>query len=84
MIKALSITAAVSLIVVGLIVLPMPIPTGAIMIVIGLVLLLSVSVTAIRLLRAFRRKHPNADGIIREVEARLPAAWRRILRRSDP
>ena len=84
MVKVIFIVTAACLILGGLIVLPMPIPTGAIMIVIGLVLLLSVSVTAIRLLRAFRRKYPNADNVIRGVENRLPAAWRRILRRSDP
>ena len=84
MVKTIFIITAGCLILGGLIILPMPIPTGAIMIVIGLVLLLSVSATAIRLVRAFRRKHRKVDSVIREVEDRLPTAWRRILRRSDP
>lgn len=84
MVKAVSIVVAIVLIIAGLIVLPMPIPFGAIMIVFGLVLLLSVSVTAVQVVRSFRQKHPDADGVIRGVENRLPTAWRRILRRSDP
>lgn len=84
MVKVVFIVTAACLILGGLIVLPMPIPTGAIMIVAGLVLLLSVSATAIRMVRAFRRRHPNANTFVRKVEDRLPAAWRRILRRSDP
>jgi len=84
MMKSLSIMAALGLIIVGLIVLPMPIPLGAIMIVVGVVLLLSVSVTAVHLVRGFRTKHPRADRVVREVEDRLPETWRRILRQSDP
>jgi len=46
MVTVLSITAALCLIIVGLVVLPMPIPLGAIMIVVGLVLLPVVSLLA--------------------------------------
>lgn len=84
MMKIITILAAVCLIIVGLVVFPMPIPLGALMIVVGIVLLLSASVTAVNVVRRFRRRHPKADRVMREAEDRLPKSWKRILKRSDP
>ena len=75
---------AIALIFVGLIVLPMPIPFGAIMIVGGIVLLVSASATAAWMVRSFRQKHPRADVAIRKVEERLPEKLKRVLKRTDP
>ena len=82
--KILSIIFAVVLIGVGLIVLPMPIPLGAIMIVSGLVLLISVSATVALQLKSFRKNHSDVDGWIRIAEERLPERWKRIIKRTDP
>lgn len=84
MIKSLSIVSGCLLILVGLVVLPMPIPFGAIMIVSGLVLLVSASPTIAMRVRSFRHLHRGADKVIRTVEDRLPEAWRKALKRSDP
>ncbi len=84
MLRVLSLVFAITLILVGLIVLPMPIPLGAIMIVSGLVLLISVSTTVALKLRTFRRNHRDIDKWIRAAEDRLPETWRRVLRRTDP
>jgi len=84
MLRALSIASAICLIVVGLIVLPMPIPLGAIMIVSGLVLLISVSTTVALQFKSFRRHHHDFDVWIRAAEERLPDRWKRILKRTDP
>ncbi len=84
MLKLLSIGFAVVLIGAGLVVLPMPIPLGAIMIVSGLVLLVSVSTTVALQLRSFRRHHRDIDRWIRIAEDRLPERWRRIMKRTDP
>ena len=75
---------AIVLILVGLVVLPMPIPLGAIMIVTGVVLLVSTSARAAWMVRSFRQKHPGADVAIRGVEERLPAKLRQVLKRTDP
>jgi len=84
MIKTLTVIAALILIVVGLIVLPMPIPLGAVMIVSGLVLLVSASGTVATRLKLFRRRHVSANKFIQKVEDNLPGSWRRILKKTDP
>lgn len=84
MMKILTVIAALTLIVLGLIVLPMPIPFGAVMIVSGLVLLISASAVIASRLKIFRRHHIGANKFIQAVEDNLPKSWRRILRRTDP
>jgi hypothetical protein len=84
MMKILTVIAALTLIVVGLIVLPMPIPLGALMIVSGLVLLISASAAVALRLKVFRRHHGSANKFIQAVADNLPKAWKRILRRTDP
>jgi len=83
-VKLASIITGAIFIVVGLVVLPMPIPLGAIMIVTGLVLLVSSSATIARYLRSFRKRNRAANTVIQAVEDRLPERWRKALRRSDP
>ena len=75
---------AIVLILLGLVVLPLPIPFGAIMIVTGLVVLVSVSATAAWAVRSFRQKHRDADAVIRSVEERLPDKLKRVFKRTDP
>lgn len=82
--KLISIIFGVALVGVGLVVLPMPIPLGAIMIACGLVLLISASSTVAHAIRGLRRRHPGANRVIQSVEDRLPEAWKKALRRSDP
>ena len=84
MIKVLATAAAIVWIILGLIVLPMPIPLGAIMIATGIILLVSVSAAAALRLKAIRRRFRHVDKIVRAAEDRLPGSWRRILERTDP
>ena len=84
MLKLIFLGFAIVLIVVGLIVLPMPIPLGAVMVACGLILLISVSATAAWYVRNYRQNHPKADKFVRAAEHRLPKAWRKILERTDP
>ena len=84
MLKALGAMVAVLLIVVGLIVLPMPLPFGAIMIASGIVLLVSVSAAAALRMKTFRRNHRGFDGFVRKAERYLPESWRKALKRTDP
>jgi hypothetical protein len=84
MMKILTVIAALALILVGFIVLPMPIPLGALMIVSGLILLISVNAAVASRLKQFRRRHNGANKAIQTIEDNLPKAWKRILRRTDP
>jgi hypothetical protein len=84
MLKMFSFMFALALILIGLVVLPMPIPLGAIMIVSGLVLLISASTTVALRIRSVRRHHRDVDKWIRFAEERLPASWKRVLKRTDP
>ena len=82
--KLLAVVVSLVLIVAGLIVLPMPIPFGAIMIVSGVVLLIWASAAFALKVKSFRRHHRDANKVILNVEARLPEALRKILRRTNP
>ncbi len=82
--RVIYISLAVVLIVVGLIVLPLPIPLGVIMIVCGLILLVSVSATAAWYVRNYRQNHPTTDKYVRAAEERLPEAWKKVLKKTDP
>lgn len=83
-IKALTATFAVGLIVVGLIVFLMPIPLGALMMAAGLILLISVSASAALRLKLFRGRHRGLNSFIRKIEDRLPESLKKVLRRTDP
>ncbi|MEO1204871.1 MAG: PGPGW domain-containing protein [Pseudomonadota bacterium] len=82
--KILLAVIAVILIVVGLIVLPMPVPLGAIMIVTGLALMVSQSPSAAKQLRAFRQKNKNTNAIIQRIEDALPKWLHDRFKNSDP
>ena len=84
MIKLLSVLGSALLILGGLIVLPMPIPFGALMIASGIVLLISASAAVALKVRSFRRRHRAANDAIQSVENKLPERWKKILQRTDP
>ncbi len=75
---------AIVLIVVGLIVLPLPIPFGAIMIVTGLGILIATNKWAAEWVRQRRMKSPRLDSWLAAAESRLPGKLSEILRRTAP
>lgn len=75
---------AVFLIIAGLIVLPLPIPFGAIMILIGVTLLVSSSETAASWVRNYRVKNPKINERLVGLEQRLPHRLGAVLRRTMP
>ncbi|MGF1622331.1 MAG: PGPGW domain-containing protein [Rhodomicrobiaceae bacterium] len=75
---------AIVLIVAGLIVLPLPIPFGAIMIVTGLGILISTSESAAEWVRRRRMKSARLDSWLAAAEMRLPGKLGEILRRTAP
>lgn len=72
------------LIIVGLIVLPLPLPFGALMIIVGVTILISSNETAAGWVRNRRSQNPKLNGRLLVLEARLPGILGRILRRTTP
>lgn len=76
---------AIVFICVGLIILPLPIPFGAlIMLVIGITLLIASNDTAAGWIRAWRVRNPRLNSRILSLETRLPGWISKILRRTTP
>ncbi|MBU2532166.1 MAG: hypothetical protein KKB37_05470 [Alphaproteobacteria bacterium] len=84
MIKLLSLGASLVLILTGLVVLPLPIPFGAIMIASGVVLLISASATAALWFKLLRSRSRRFNAFIQKAQIVLPRSLRDILRRTDP
>jgi hypothetical protein len=75
---------AIVLIGAGLIVLPLPIPFGALMLVLGISLLIASNDTAAGWSRRWRVRNPRLNSRMLSLEARLPAWISKILRRTTP
>src|SRR5688572_20134066 len=76
---------AILLILIGLIILPTPIPFGAaIFLLAGCALLISVSDTAAARIRRARVDYPRLNGLFASIEKRLPGALGRAIRRTSP
>jgi len=75
---------AIALILAGLIILPLPIPFGAIMIVAGVAILISVNETAANWFRRRRLNNPRFNQWISDVEPRIPGMLGRAIRRTSP
>lgn len=79
---------AIPMLIVGLITLPMPIPTGAAMILVSVGMLVWGSDRVAGWMRLLRQRKPGVDRAIRGVLQRLPDKLRspveKALRRSDP
>ncbi len=78
------ITFAIILIGLGLIVLPLPIPFGAIMIVLGTAILISNSETAAKWVRLRRSRNAWLNQTMSTVGDRLPGRFGSIIRRTAP
>ena len=76
--------SAWSLIVVGAIVFPMPIPLGAIMIVIGFAMLITINPAAARLFKRIRSRLPILNRLIHRTKHRLPRNLQQALHETDP
>lgn len=72
------------LILVGLVVLPLPLPFGLIMITIGLALLAPYVPAFQRLVRAMRRKWPNLDRSLLRYKKRFPPIIRKTIDKTHP
>ncbi|GGA69830.1 hypothetical protein GCM10011369_09370 [Neiella marina] len=79
----LSVTGGV-LLVVGLILIPMPVPIGLAMTISGLALLIHSNDTVRHYIRDCRQRYPNLNEKIRRAGAALPKPLRRIVSRTKP
>ena len=77
----LSILAAL-IIVIGLVLVPLPVPFGVLIILLGLAMLLSVNPRAQRKVMQLRRKHPRLNYWMHEVTKRAPRFLRAVLHKT--
>ncbi|WP_092785655.1 PGPGW domain-containing protein [Rhodospira trueperi] len=82
--RLVSITAGVVLVIVGLITWPMPIPVGFILTALGVFLLARDSVIARNAIRRSRERWPALDRTICRVAAHLPHSARGVIRSTAP
>ncbi|MEL6291068.1 MAG: hypothetical protein AAFQ44_04675 [Pseudomonadota bacterium] len=82
--KIVILTLGGLLFVAGLIVLPLPIPFGAIMMVIATAMIVSQSPYAARQVQWLRARYRHVDLVVRAAEARLPKNLQVIVRLTDP
>jgi len=73
-----------TLVVTGLIVLPLPLPFGLIMLVIGFALLAPYIPAVQRLIRVMRRKWPQVDAILLRYRHRFPPVIKRTIDKTHP
>ena len=73
-----------TLVVTGLIVLPLPLPFGLIMLVIGFALLAPYIPAVQRLIRVMRRKWPKVDAILLRYRHRFPPVIKRTIDKTHP
>ncbi len=76
--------AGSTLVVTGLIVLPLPLPFGLIMLVIGFALLAPYIPIVQRLIRVMRRKWPTVDAILLRYRHRFPPVIKRTIDKTHP
>lgn len=76
--------AGSTLVVTGLIVLPLPLPFGLIMLVIGFALLAPYIPLVQRLVRLMRRKWPKIDAMLLRYRHRFPPVIKRTIDKTHP
>ena len=73
-----------TLVVTGLVVLPLPLPFGLIMLVIGFALLAPYIPVVQKLIRYMRRKSPKVDAILMRYRDRCPPVIRKTIDKTHP
>ncbi len=82
--NAVLIVVAAIFLVLGLITLPLPLPTGIPLIVLASILLVLVSKKVRNLLRRYRQRHPSLNRSIESSKSYLPTAVQAKLSETDP
>jgi hypothetical protein len=78
------ILASSAIILLGLIILPLPIPLGALLIVIGATILIGSSETATEWVKTRRARNPRLHNLPSSAEKCLPGKLGDVLRRTSP
>ncbi|MEC8444591.1 MAG: hypothetical protein VXZ05_10325 [Pseudomonadota bacterium] len=73
-----------TLIVLGAIITPLPIPVGLVLIIIGLALVIPALPGTTRKLRQWRRRFPALSARLNQIATYLPAFVRRAIQMTDP
>lgn len=75
---------ALLLMLAGLIILPLPLPFGALLLIVGCALLVSVNEAASLRFKQLRSDYPRLNRLVAPLERRLPGALGRAMRRTAP
>ena len=76
--------AAITLIIVGIITFPLPLPIGLILIIVGLAMLVSSSQSLANFVRQYRAKSSGINMNFEKSKRYLPAFIKRALEKTDP
>ena len=83
-IKYLTTSFAVFMVLGGIIMFWIPIPVGAIMMGVGFSLLMTESRTFTKYVRSLRSNYAGFNDLLHTLQAKLPTGLRKVLEKSDP
>lgn len=84
LLRTAPILASITIILLGLIILPLPIPLGALLIVIGATILIGSSETATEWVKTRRARNPRLHNLLSSAEKRLPGKRGEVIRPTSP
>lgn len=84
MLRVLTIIAAITIFVIGVITFPLPIPIGLILMGIGIAMLIGASKVTRVMIKKLRRRYPRFDQIMCKAQALAPNMVSKLLHRTDP
>ena len=84
LLRAVPILASITIILLGLIIPPLPIPLGALLIVIGATILIGSSETATEWVKTRRARNPRLHNLLSSAEKRPPGKLGDVIRRTSP
>lgn len=83
LLRTAPISAPITIILLGIIILPLPIPLGALLIVIGATILIGSSETVTEWVKTRRARNPRLHNLLSSAEKRLPGKLGDVIRRTD-
>lgn len=82
--RGVTLVSGVLLILMGLVILPLPIPVGLLMIILGVSLIVPAIPALGRFLTRMRRRYPVTSHKLNRISTKLPGFIRRVIRDTDP
>jgi hypothetical protein len=84
LLRTAPVLASITIILLGLLIRPLPIPLGALLIVIGATILIGSSETATEWVKTHRARNPRLHNLLWSAEKRPPGKLGDVIRRTSP